>query len=203
MVNATLLKPFEAMLNRSLAQSTTAVAQCTALDGRTLNICVEGLSIDIALTALTAHLELHPGRAVDADATITGSVGAMLKLLGDDPEAVLRSGSVRLEGDTEIATAFSELLYLARPDLEEELSRWVGNNAAYLMGDLMRSFIDQSHRVRGSVERQFSDFLQKDSRQTPTREEAEAFFRDVDDLSHAVERAEARLTRIRNNDNAQ
>ncbi len=197
MITKALLQPVEAMLNRSLGQSSTAVALCSALDGRVINLSVEGLALDCYLSAADECLTITPGRADTADATISGGISGMLKLLGDDPAAVLKSGAVQLSGDIEIATRFSELLYQARPDLEEELSHWVGDAAAFRIGDFMRLFADQSRKTRSVFEQQFGEFLHKGGEKTPTRAEAEAFYEEVDELSNAVARAEARLNQLK------
>ena len=41
-----------------------------------------------------------------------------------------------INGDAEIAEGFQELLRAARPDLEEELSRQIGDVAAHQVGNL-------------------------------------------------------------------
>jgi len=192
-----LFKPVEDMLNRGLEQSSTAVALCSELEGRVLNVSVEGLALDCYLSAVDECLTITPGLSETADATICGGISGMLKLLGDDPEVILKSGMVQLSGDIEIATRFSELLYQARPDLEEELSNWVGDAAAFRIGDFMRMFADQSRKTKTVFEQQFGAFLHQGSQQAPDRAEAEAFYKEVDELSNAVARAEARLNQAK------
>ncbi len=62
-----------------------------------------------------------------ADALISGSPPALLQLLkggvGRDPGRP----AAQVRGDAEIANLYRELFLLARPDLEEELSRFIGD----------------------------------------------------------------------------
>jgi len=195
-VTESFLEPLETALNRGLEQSGDALALCNALEGRVLAVSVEGLPLDFMIRAEHRRLRLEHGRNVHADATISGRPAGMRGLLGADPQAPIRKGQVRIQGDAEIAGQFSELLRLARPDLEQELAALLGDTTARRLGELARDIAALTGSMARSMERAAADYLQRPAGQLPTRGEAEQFFSDVDDLADAVARAEARLQRL-------
>ena len=85
----------------------------------------------------------------------------------------------------------------ARPDLEEELSRVIGDVAAHQIGNVARSFAGFAQRAVTTFTQNVSEFLQEEGRDVPSRTEAEEFIRDVDKLRDDVDRIEARIDRLK------
>ncbi|HKS53688.1 MAG TPA: SCP2 sterol-binding domain-containing protein, partial [Steroidobacteraceae bacterium] len=127
------------------------------------------------------------------DATLSGSPLSLMRLAGPAPEAALRGGSVHIEGDAEIAQAFSELLKQAQPDLEEELSRVIGDVAAHQVGNAARSALGFGRRAIDTFTQNVAEYLQEEGRDVPSRTEAEEFLQGVDKLRDDADRLEARL----------
>jgi len=187
------LAPFESLLNRNIAASAAARAICRRLDGKVLAINIEGLPLRFHVRAHGEDLELDTSASGDAHATLSGTPLSFLRLAGAQPEAALRAGTVHIEGDAEVAQAFSDLLKHARPDLEEELSRVVGDVAAHQIGNAARSVLEFGRRARSTFAQNVAEYLQEEAREVPSRTEAEEFIVGVDRLRDDVERLEARL----------
>jgi ubiquinone biosynthesis protein UbiJ len=128
------------------------------------------------------------------NATLSGTPLSLLRMAGPAPEAALRTGSVHIHGDAEIAQTFSELLKQARPDLEEELSRVIGDVAAHQVGDMARSALGFARRAADTFAQNVSEYLQEEGRDAPSRTEADEFITGVDKLRDDVDRLEARLS---------
>jgi ubiquinone biosynthesis protein UbiJ len=128
------LAPLESLLNRNLAASSAARALCQRLATKILAVHVEGTPLSVYFKSHGEHMTLHTDHAGTPDATLSGTPLSLLRLAGPAPEAALRGGAVHIEGDAEVAQTFSELLKAAQPDLEEELSRVVGDVAAHQLG---------------------------------------------------------------------
>jgi ubiquinone biosynthesis accessory factor UbiJ len=105
----------------------------------------------------------------------------------------LRGGAVHIEGDAEVAQTFSELLKAAQPDLEEELSRVVGDVAAHQVGNAARTALRFARRAHDTFLQNVAEYLQEEGRDVPNRTEAEEFLHGVDRLRDDVDRLEARL----------
>lgn len=200
-IPAGALRPLELLVNRGIDASSTARAMAIALEGRSLEVHVDGTPVRLRLAAAGGAVRVLPGGAADgqpaADATLAGSPVAMVRLLGGDPQALIREGDVAITGDTDVANQFRDLLHMARPDLEEELSRLVGDPLAHRLAGVARELADLGARATASLSRSVGEYLTEERRTLPTRAEAEAFYRDVDRTANDVERAEARLARLR------
>jgi ubiquinone biosynthesis accessory factor UbiJ len=191
-----LLSPLQSLLNRTLADSTTATTLCRKLEGRVLAVNVTGLNLAIFCRSDGQKLTLSTTSDGKADATISGSPLALLGLVTKAPESQIRSGVVRIEGDAEAAQNFQSLLKAARPDLEEELSRLVGDVAAYQIGSLARGALNFGQKATRTFGQNLTEYLQEESRDLPTRLEVNEFTAGVDRIRDDVERAEAKLALI-------
>lgn len=193
-----LLAPLETILNRNIAASSAARAACRRLDGKTLAVHLQSAPqtnlLSFYFTCAGEKLSLSSQSDAQAVATLSGTPVAYAGMLGAGPESAMRSGNVRIEGDAEAAQAFRDLLQAARPDVEEELSRLVGDVAAHRLGNLARGLAGFGKRVASTFGQNVSEFLQEESRDVVTRTEVDEFVESIDQLRDAVDRAEARLT---------
>ena len=199
-LSSAAFRPLELLINRGIGLSSTAQAITAALEGQALDMRVDGTPLALRLAAANGQLRVTAASALDvrpAAATLSGSPIAMLRLLGGDPQALIRDGDVRMTGDTDVANQFRDLLHMARPDLEEELSKLVGDPVAHQLGNLARGFADWGARAADSVSRSVGEYLTEERRTLPTRVEADEFNRDVDRLANDVARAEARLASLK------
>jgi ubiquinone biosynthesis protein UbiJ len=90
------------------------------------------------------------------------------------------------------------LLKAAQPDIEEELSRLIGDVAAHQVGKLARGALSFGKGLGDTFAQNVAEYLQEESRDAVTRIEVDEFVSAVDKLRDDVERAEARMNRIRN-----
>jgi ubiquinone biosynthesis protein UbiJ len=188
-----LLRPFELMLDRGLAHSTSAQGLARELEGRVLALTVEGTPLDLHLRVAGGRIAVTLADATAPDAAISGTPLALGRLLGQDPQAAVRDGAVRLTGDTDIADRFRALLGFAAPDLEEALARYVGDPVAHQAGNAARALGAWSRTAAQSLARSTAEYLQEESGTLPTRGEVEELATRVDALVNDVDRAEARL----------
>jgi ubiquinone biosynthesis protein UbiJ len=186
------LTPLESVLNRNIAASSAARKLCRQLEGKTLAMHLTGVPLNIQFRSDGERMSLDTAQG-EANATLSGSPLSFLRLAGPSPESALRSGAVHIEGDAEVAQAFSELLKHARPDLEEELSRVVGDVAAHQIGNVARSALAFGRRASDTFARNVAEYLQEEGRDLPTRVEADEFIAGVDAIRDDVDRLEARI----------
>jgi ubiquinone biosynthesis protein UbiJ len=186
------LTPLESVLNRNIAASSAARKLCRQLEGKTLAMHLTGVPLNIQFRCDGERMSLDTAQGT-ANATLSGSPLSFLRLAGPSPESALRNGAVHIEGDAEVAQAFSELLKHARPDLEEELSRVVGDVAAHQIGNVARSALAFGRRASDTFARNVAEYLQEEGRDLPTRVEADEFIAGVDAIRDDVDRLEARI----------
>ena len=195
----------EAVLNRNIAASTPAQAQAVRLEGTSLQVDVDGIT-RIRAVSSAGRLALLAGDDSPADAVISGSAPALLQLFRTGSAAQAGSAqtgstaqarsSVQIRGDAEIANSYRELFAAARPDLEEELSRWVGDLPARHLSQLAKSVRTWARRARRTAGENIAEYLQEEGRDLITKTEMEEFLRGVDGVRDGVDRIEARLRGI-------
>ena len=189
----------EAVLNRCIGDSSRARELLEGLDGRSLAIIVSGLGICLRLQASKTHLALSAASVRSdntATATVEGTPLILLGLLGNAGAEGFRTTGARLSGDAPTAEAFAELLRHARPDMEEELSKLIGDIPAHEIAGAARRTDAFARRAGSALTMNASEFLQEEARQLPPRVEVDAFGRDVESLRDDVERAAQRLARL-------
>jgi ubiquinone biosynthesis protein UbiJ len=188
-----ILEQIASVLNRNVAASARARALCERLEGRALGVHIEGLRLDVVAhvdsgqITLAGHLEREP------DATVSGTPLTLLSMVGPGARGRLRSGAVTITGNAEIAQSFQDLLRAAQPDLEEELSRLVGDVTAHQVGNLVRAAGGWGRRAAQTLAANVSEYLQEESRDLVTRTELEEFLASVDELRESADRLQARV----------
>jgi len=191
-----LLSRLEELLNRNVAESRRAQALCRQLDGRAIELEVRDTPFRLYMEARDGRIALADRRETETDARLSGTPLSLLALAGPGAEGRLRSGTVRIEGDAEVAQRFRELLEQARPDVEEELSRVIGDVAAHRIANFARGFLDLGRRATDSLATSAAEYLQEEGRDLPVRIEVDEFLKDVDRLRDDTERLEARIARL-------
>jgi ubiquinone biosynthesis protein UbiJ len=117
-------------------------------------------------------------------------------MLGSVARRPAGGSPAQVRGDAEVAAAFRELLSLARPDFEEELSRTIGDLAARRIGLLARETLSWTRQFARSFGENIAEYLQEESRDLVSKPELEEFMRGVDELREAGDRIAARLKRL-------
>ncbi len=191
-----LTERIEAVLNRQAAASPRAGELLAGLAGRRLLVTVRHTPWRVTLHSDGKALLLSRDAGGDSDATISGSPLNLLALAGDSPEAVIRRGDVTIEGDAQVANQFRELGALLRPDLEEELSRIVGDVPAHQLGIVARTSLNWLRQGARTAGNNVAEYLAHERRDLVPRAEAAEFLHGVDQLRESVDRLEARIAAL-------
>jgi ubiquinone biosynthesis protein UbiJ len=197
----------EALLNRGIDASARAAALARRLEGTALQVDIEGFT-SVRASAAGGRLALLTGEEAGAahaamphaDATISGSPSALLQLLNGAtnrqgrPAPLGRPAQIR--GDAEIANQYRELFGLARPDPEEELSRWIGDLPARRLSLFAQRTFAALRRARRTAGDNIAEYLQEEGRDLVNRTELDEFLRGVDEVRETTDRIEARLVHL-------
>lgn len=189
-----LLRPFVALVNRQIKSTTPARELCANMTGKVIAIRVQNTALAMFFEIGADALNIASDYDDEPDVSLSGSLLSLASLATG--EAAIRSGAVEIRGDAELAQSFRELLQFGRPDLEEELSAFIGDAPAHGVGDVARRIGAWSRDARDTMRQNISEYLQEESRTVPSRHEVEAFQRDVDALRDDVARLNARMQRI-------
>lgn len=185
----------EAMLNRNIDASAQAAALAHRLQGTSLQVDIRAVT-RIRASVEGGRLALLAGDDSPADASLSGSLPALLQLLKGEPVPGGAKSAAKISGDAEVADLYRRLFMLARPDPEEELSRWVGDFPARRLSEFAHRTLEFARRARRTAGENLAEYLQEESRDLPNRTELEEFLQGVDALRDTADRIEARLVRL-------
>jgi ubiquinone biosynthesis protein UbiJ len=190
-----LTQSIENLLNRNLPRSPRARELATALVGKRVRVEARGLGWVIIAESLNTSIRLSrestDGQPPDAD--ISGSLLNLAALAGSHPEEVIQRGDVTIRGDAEVAQKFRELAMLLKPDVEEELSRLIGDSPAHQALRLVRLATGFGRRAAQTGVRNVAEYLAHERGDLVPRAEAEDFYRGVERLREDLDRVEARV----------
>ena len=177
-------------LNHVLRQQPWARDRLRAHAGRTVRIVVAtplGPVRSDARIADEGVLEVATVASPTVTLSLTPSVDALFGVLRDGARGL--SGHLKVEGDVMVAAAIGEIAQHLRWDVEEDLSRVLGDRVAHRMGETARQGAKQAEDLRGRVETGVRQFLVEEDRQLVGRE-------DLRTLSDAVRALEITLSRL-------
>jgi len=185
----------EFMVERAASLDDEAESKLAPLAGRWLKFDLEGLGIELWLSAdrATPVVRAEPDPpSLEPDAEIAGTPSALLAMALPDFEG---GGGIRIEGDARLAQKLQQTLKALDPDIERGLTEYFGEllgpQIFRLVTELARSGRDLA-RTGGE---QATHWLRDESGLTPAPGEWRRFRNDVDEVREAVDRLESRLRR--------
>jgi ubiquinone biosynthesis protein UbiJ len=199
MLVATPLLSLEMLINRHIQASTPARALLERLQGRSFAIAFAGQGRTVLRVHLAAHregLRITLDHDLPADANVRGSPASLIRLVAGRAQGGSHQAGVTVEGDATVVQGFEHLFQHARPDVDAELARLIGDQSAHYALKAARQALASGRRVLESLTRSTSEYLVEEGRDVVGRAELAAFHDDVDDLRDDVARFEARLARM-------
>jgi ubiquinone biosynthesis protein UbiJ len=133
------------LLNHVLMQEKAATERLARQAGNVVLVQWEPFSISLQLTAAGLLDVALPGAAPHLSLTLADTSASSLAqalLRGDKPP-------VRIEGDVQLAADVSWVVENVRWDLEEDLSRVIGDAAAHTMGQVARRMVQAVRKFAG------------------------------------------------------
>ncbi len=144
--------------------------------------------------AVAADGNLRPAAPEDAPAvTIRLTHLTLLEVLADGEEAWRKAD---IAGDTEFAAVISQVASNLRWDVEEDLSRVVGDIAAHRMAQAGRAAAAWPKQAAASIAGNAAEYLTEEKAVLVTPLQAAEFMREVDELRDGVERLDKRIERL-------
>ena len=179
-----------AAINHLLRREAWAREHLLPFAGRTARLSVPPASM---ILAVKASGEVAAAESLEPDVTVTVNAASLLDLLRDPQSAASKA---EVAGDAEFAKAIAYVFTHLRWDVEEDLSKVVGDVAAHRITRFGREAAQVPGRIIGSVSKSIAAYLQEERGTVPTRDEVASFTREVDALRDDAARLEKRLQRL-------
>ena len=197
-INAAAFAALEQLLNQAIRLDPEAPGRLEAMHGRVIRLELTGLGLAIHLIPEPAGIQLLSGFEGEPDCTLRGTPLDLARMRSSRESAEqLFSGAVEIAGDSGLAHQFGELLSSLDIDWEEQLSHVTGDVIAHEAGRLSRGLFSWGRKLRSTAGMNLQEYLQEELRLLPNRYEIEPFLDGVDRLRDDVERASARIERLR------
>ena len=177
-------------LNHVLRQQSWARDRLRTHCGRTVRMVVVAPLGAVSADARIANdgtLELASIDSPSVTLSLTPTFSALLGAMREG--AVGLTGHLKVEGDVMVAAAVGEIAQHLRWDIEEDLSRLVGDVVAHRMAGAARAGVLQAQAIGDRAQSGLRQFLIDEDRQLLERRQFDQFGQELSDL-------EARLDRL-------
>lgn len=175
-------------LNHLLQQNSWAGEMLHPFSGKVIRIALPPLKSTLMIDGAGEFSAAAPDTIVDAEISL--SPGAAMRLLmqpGAAPSLAV------LQGDMELATTVGKVLQGLRWDLEEDLSRIVGDLPAHQLTQAGSRIKRELGRQAAATAGMFAEYWLEEAPLIAKRRHLQQFSRDVDGLRDDVERLAKRL----------
>ena len=185
----------EFVLARAASLDDDPATKLRPLSGRWLKFVLQGLEIDLWLTADGERVRVlaePEEQDLAPDTEIAGSPGALLAMA---LPGFGSSSGVRIEGDARLAQQFQQAVKALDPDLEKGLTDYFGDLLGPQLYRVVAEALDFARDTTTIGGDQVSRWLREESRFVPAPGEWQEFRDGVDRLREAVDRLESRVRR--------
>ena len=185
-------------MNRVLAMDERSVERLERLEGKVLQLDLEGLEITLYFGFAFATVEVTLDPPSRPDARVSGTPTALFSLAspGDGDGWGTPGSGVRIEGDATLARDLGKVFEQLDPDWQAPLAGVLGDTLGYQVGEgLKRGAEGLREALRGSFD-MAGRYLREESGALAEQPDIDAFNAGVDDLRDGVDRLETRLARL-------
>jgi ubiquinone biosynthesis protein UbiJ len=133
------------------------------------------------------------GKTHAPEANIHVPPSLALRLLAGDENAKMQ---IKIDGDTRLTTEISKVLQNMRWDVEEDLSKVVGDIAAYKIGEISKKTFFETKKQSVNLAEMLGEYWQEEKTILAKKRHVEQFNADVDTLRSDVARFEKRLAKF-------
>jgi ubiquinone biosynthesis protein UbiJ len=180
-----------APVNHVLRGESWALKRLAAFAGRTARIEIPPLTALVTVRDSGEIAAAAPDAVPDLRVRLTPAAAARI-VAGDDAAY----DQVAIEGDSEFAQALQFVARNARWDVEEDLSRVMGDALAHRVVGAGRAVFELQARAASSFARNLSDYWLEERPLIARRTDIADWIREVDRLRDDVERLAQRIDRL-------
>lgn len=192
-----LLSPLNLFINQLISLDPDYQQLLPPLIGKTIRLEILQPKFTVFITFTDTALTLHSQLDDVADCTIRGSALALLRLSRQSHKtAALAQGEVEILGDLFLAQHLNTLNTELNIDWEEQLSKFVGDFAAFKIGSVLRKAWNWKLQCFDTLSQNLNEYLHEEVHQLPPRLALNDFFDDIDTLKNDLERLTARFERL-------
>lgn len=184
---------FLSATNHLLGQASWARQRLMPHAGRTAHLDLAPLRLDFSVANDGYLAEWHAADE-QPDVGLCLPAGELSRVLSEGPSALMRH--VRIEGNAEFADALGFVFRNLRWDIEEDLSRVIGDILAHRTVKTVRAVGSAQRRAVDNTAGNLAEYFTEEKPVLVAREALAEFSRELTDLRDAVARAEKRVNKL-------
>jgi len=188
----------ETAINRLLDLDRESPARLARLDGRMLQLDIEGVGITLYFAFNGPHVEVGTRSEYEADTVISGSPYALFSMAA--PEGGGGWGSpesrVRISGDANLARDLERLFSQLDPDWEGRLANIFGDVWGHQVAAGLRAGALQARETAENAGQMISEYLQRERGPLVRADEIADFNQAVEEVREDFERLERQIDEL-------
>lgn len=188
-------RALETALNHALSLDPETQSKLSALEGRSVQLHLQGMELALAVTVEGKRLKVGPAPE-RSDLRVAATPGSLLSMLFRRRSESLAPGKVDIAGDAELARRLEKLASGFAPDVEEAFTRAFGDVIGVPLAKAMREGFAHARETASHLAEDGAAWLREETQMTVASGEVESFLDDVDALRERTERLDARLARL-------
>lgn len=205
MLTSVVYAPIEKILNALLDQDPAAARRLENLSAGypedtppVISLtCTAPLQWQLFLVPQAGRLSLRAICEDEPAAAVSASASSYMKLLtAENPQTALFNPDIILSGDTGLVQTLFEIIRSLDFDWEHHLSTIVGDVATEQISRFFNAARQFSAEASSSMRSNLQEYLHEESRVVPPKEEVNEFLSGVDDLRVHLDRLEARVRKL-------
>jgi ubiquinone biosynthesis protein UbiJ len=189
-------RALETTLNHVLSLDPDTRTKLSALDGRSVQLHLQGLDLALAVTVEGSRLRVGPAPE-RSDLRVAATPGSLLSMLLRRNHESLPPGKVDIAGDAELARRLEKLATHFAPDFEEAFTRSFGDVVGVPLAKAVREGLVHARESASHLAQDGAAWLRDETQIAVAPGEIESFLDEVDHLRERTERLEARLARLK------
>ena len=197
-----LADTLEAGVNQVLALDQESARRLNKLEGRILQLDIEGLGITLYFTAESGAVLISLSLEGEPDTVISGTPFALFAMAapGDAAGWGLPGSRVQISADANLARDMEQVFSRLDPDWERPLAALFGDVVGFQLAAGLKQGVETVREAARSTAEMAGVYLRDEASALVRPFEMKSFGDDVEKLRDAVDSLEARLKKIRDGD---
>ncbi len=187
----------EKLINKALSLDEETLYSLGTLEGKVIAFEFINTNLTVFLFPSEKGLTIHTSNEDKPDVLIKGTPSNFIMMMASSKnKSTGLPNDMQIIGDISLAQRFQEIMQNIDIDLEEPLSKWVGDTMAYQIGKFIRGTTRFATNTSKTLATDISEYLRFEINMLPDDLLVEEFSKEVDVLREDVERFEQKVNKL-------
>ncbi len=186
------------LINKALSLDEETLCSLASLEGKVIAFEFINTKLTVFLFPSEQGLTIRTAYVNKPDVSIKGTPANFIMMMASSKK---KSSSLptdmQIIGDIGLAQRFQKIMQNLEIDLEEPLSKWVGDSMAYQIGKFVRGARRFAKNTSKTLATDISEYLRFEINMLPDDLLVEEFNKEVDVLREDVDRFEQRVNKLK------